>query len=299
MGIIRDSFVIFKNWAEAINALPEENQLETYKALVSYGLNGTIPKDISPIANAMLISFSTGMENNILRYNASVENGKKGGRPPKNKQEIIEETQQNLDIQNENLEKPSETQQNLEEPNHNLNVNDNVNVIDNVNDNVNDIELVKKNKKIKKNIFEDYDSARVCERVPIRSDVERAPYIRHYAEFFDYCFSDKFRDAAYEVIDTLIEAKEQSKSEEGLKFYHEVYDFYTYIDKMSHIDCDKFRSILTQIALNETIEYRPIYILGCLLTASETNSKKVSQEDLENFMKAHGVEYESKKNEGM
>ena len=39
MGIIRDSFVIFKNWAEAINALPEENQLETYKALVSYGLN--------------------------------------------------------------------------------------------------------------------------------------------------------------------------------------------------------------------------------------------------------------------
>ena len=30
MGIIRDSFVVFKNWADAINAMPEEYQLETY-----------------------------------------------------------------------------------------------------------------------------------------------------------------------------------------------------------------------------------------------------------------------------
>lgn len=125
MGIIRDSFVILKNWAEAISALPEEYQLETYKALMQYGLNGEIPQDISPVANAMLISFSKGMENNILRYNASVENGKLGGRPKKS--ENLEEPK----ITQQNLEKPSETQPNLDEPNHNLNVN--------VNDNVNDI----------------------------------------------------------------------------------------------------------------------------------------------------------------
>ena len=101
MGIIRDSFVIFKNWSDAINALPEEYQLESYKSLVYYGTTGVMPDNISPVTKAILISFSVGMENSICRYNASVENGKKGGRPKKE----IQETQQNL-------EKPSETQDN-------------------------------------------------------------------------------------------------------------------------------------------------------------------------------------------
>ena len=114
MGIIRESFIIFKNWTDAINALPEDYQLETYKALVHYGMEGKIPEGLSAVANAMLISFSVGMENRVGRYLASVENGKKGGRPKKT----------------ENLEKPSETKENLVEPNQNLNVNvnDNVNI---------------------------------------------------------------------------------------------------------------------------------------------------------------------------
>lgn len=133
MGIIRDSFVILKNWAEAIGALPEEYQLETYKALMQYGLNGEIPQEISPVAKAMLISFSKGMENNILRYKASVENGKLGGRPKKSEDlEEPSETKENPNKPNHNLEKPSETQPNLDEPNPNLNVNDNVNDINNI-----------------------------------------------------------------------------------------------------------------------------------------------------------------------
>lgn len=280
MGLIRDSFIIFKNWADAINALPEEFQLETYKALVEYGTTGKVPTNISSVANAMLISFSVGMENSICRYNASVENGKKGGRPPKNKQEI-EETQENLDKQKENLEKPRETQENLDEPIHNLNVNDNVNV--NVNKLVN-------NKKI--NIFKNYNSAWVCERVRVRTEKEREPYVSYYSEFFEWCFNDRFKEAAYEIIDTMIEAKEQAMTEEGLKFNHKIYTFSQFVEKLAKIDCDKFRSIITQIVFNETIENRPVYILGCLIAASETNSNKTSQNDLKNFMKAHGVEYE-------
>lgn len=63
MGIIRDSFIIFKNWADAINTLPDEYQLETYKALVEYGTTGIVPENISAVTKAMLISFSVGMEN--------------------------------------------------------------------------------------------------------------------------------------------------------------------------------------------------------------------------------------------
>ena len=58
----RESFIIFKNWTNAINALPEENQLETYKALVEYGFSGQMPENVSPVVNAMLLCFSTGLE---------------------------------------------------------------------------------------------------------------------------------------------------------------------------------------------------------------------------------------------
>ena len=77
----RKSFLIYKNWADAINALPDEYQLEAYKALISYGVSGEIPKDTSQIVGALLISFSVGMENNILSYEKRVANGKKGGNP--------------------------------------------------------------------------------------------------------------------------------------------------------------------------------------------------------------------------
>lgn len=148
MGIIRDSFVIFKNWAEAINALPEENQLETYKALAEYGLKGEMPQDISPVSKAMLISFSVSMESNIAKYNASVENGKLGGRPPKDK---------NQNKPNENLEEPNQTQENLKEPTRNLNVNVNDNVNVNVNDNIynntnNKLSITKKTELDKKGV---------------------------------------------------------------------------------------------------------------------------------------------------
>lgn len=135
MGIIRDSFVMFKNWSDAIEALPEEFQLETYKALSKYGLTGEMPENMSPVVRAILISFSKGMENNIARYNASVENGKKGGRP--RKEQPSEENEQ-PGCENENLEKPRKTQENLNQPNHNLNVNVNVNDSVNVNENVNE-----------------------------------------------------------------------------------------------------------------------------------------------------------------
>ena len=177
MGIIRDSFVMFKNWAEAIEALPEEYQLETYKAVVSYGLNGEIPQNLSAVSKAMLISFSKGMENSILRYNASVENGKKGGRP---KKENLDITEDNQTITQENLEKPSKTQENLDEPNHNLNVNVNVND--------NDI-IKKRNIKEKKEIFSP----------PTLEEIKEYAYSRNSSvdcqKFFDYFSAGNWTDS--------------------------------------------------------------------------------------------------------
>ena len=217
----------------------------------------------------MLISFSKGMENNIARYNASVENGKKGGRPPKS-QNLPEEQESK-----HNLEKPSKTQENLQEPTHNLNVNVNVN------DNVNDIKLVKENKI---NIFDSYERAGACERVPQRTVEERKPYLTYYRDYFDWCFSDHLKNVGLEIIDTMIEAKEQALAEKGLQFKQKKYNFHSFVSIVGKVDCDKFRSIITQVAFNEEIEHRPIYILGCIITAAESSNCKVSQKEFEKFI---------------
>lgn len=248
MGIIRDSFVMFKNWAEAIDSLPEEYQLETYKALVKYGLNGEMPKNCSPVVNAMLISFSVGMETNIARYNASIENGKKGGRPPKDK---TQETQQNL-------EKPNRTQENQVEPRQNLNVNVNVN------DNVNDIKLVKESLK-NNNVFNNYACASACERVPFRTEQEREHLLIQFSEYFQWCFSEVYKDAAYEVIDTIIEASEQASTDDGLKFNGKKYTLEDFNKVVEKIDYEKLRQIVMQRVRNVEIENPPLYILGCVL----------------------------------
>ena len=82
----RESFIICKHWLDAINAMPEEYQLELYRALGEYGLTGKIPQDCSPVARGILTAFSKEMDNNIKRYQASIDNGKLGGRPKKTAQ---------------------------------------------------------------------------------------------------------------------------------------------------------------------------------------------------------------------
>ena len=153
MGIIRDSFIIFKNWADAINALPDEYQLEAYKALAEYGTTGVVPENISAVTKAMLISFSVCMENSIVRYNNAVENGKKGGAPIGNQNARKKRTEADVEP-SETAEQPETIENNLNQPetiktietieviennpeqpktsennlNVNVNVNDNVNV---------------------------------------------------------------------------------------------------------------------------------------------------------------------------
>lgn len=247
MGIIRDSFVMFKNWAEAINALPEDYQLESYKALASYGISGEIPEGISAVAKAMLISFSTGMENSILRYNASVENGKKGGRPRK------EETQ-------ENLEKPSETQENLEEPKNDLGSVRLKNKNLNVNDNVNDISKSINNKNI--NIFNVHACAKEIEP---KSAEQRSYWKEKFKDFWFYGLTASREKLAFEVIDVILEADDQAKSKEGLVFNKQKYkgkQFFELADKLIEED---LRKIVWMITDNDEIENRPYYILGAII----------------------------------
>mgnify|MGYP005921662905 CR=1 FL=1 len=122
----KDGFIFYKSFYDSINALDESMQLEVYQALAEYGLTGEMRDDLSPITKALLTAMIPTIDNANKRYVASVENGKKGGRPKKNK-EVVQEIKENLEEPSHNLEKPK---QNLKEPNPNPYVSVSVSVSD-------------------------------------------------------------------------------------------------------------------------------------------------------------------------
>lgn len=109
----RDSMVFYRSFYDAINSLQEEEQLPLYKAIFELSLNGE-DVDLQGIQKVIFTLIKPQLSANIKRY----ENGKQGGRKPK-------------DNQTETKTEPKRNQ-NKSKTKANNNVNDNVNV--NVND---------------------------------------------------------------------------------------------------------------------------------------------------------------------
>ena len=85
---MRSSFVFYNSWWEAIKNLPRDVQGDVLTAIIEYGLSGETTEQLKPIAKAMLAMVKPQIDYNNQRF----ENGKKGGRPPKVKNQ--EETKQ-------------------------------------------------------------------------------------------------------------------------------------------------------------------------------------------------------------
>lgn len=78
---MRDSFVFYRSFAEVISMIPDaEDKITLLNALIEYGLNGTEP-DLQYPLSAMFKQMTSSISGAQKRYQASVENGKKGGRP--------------------------------------------------------------------------------------------------------------------------------------------------------------------------------------------------------------------------
>lgn len=113
---MRDSFVFYRSFYDAIKDLPRDVQGEIYTAIMEYSLYGKETENLKPIARSVFTLMKPQIDVNNKRF----ENGKKGGRPKSGN-----EPDGN---QEETKEKPSNNQSETESK---PNVNDNVNANEN------------------------------------------------------------------------------------------------------------------------------------------------------------------------
>ena len=79
---IKDAFVCYRSYIEAIRLLPEDKRWGFFQKLFSYALDETPPELNDDMENAMFMLMKANLDSCNKRYKVSVENGKKGGRPP-------------------------------------------------------------------------------------------------------------------------------------------------------------------------------------------------------------------------
>ena len=110
---MRDSFVFYRSFADAIAGLPTEEYKKVMQAIIGYALDGT-----EPTAGGIEYTVFCLVKPQIDANNKRYENGKKGGRPitkqePSNNQDVTKKKPSN----NQDVTNP--------QPNVYVNVNDN------------------------------------------------------------------------------------------------------------------------------------------------------------------------------
>ena len=192
-----ESFVFYKSFLDAIELLPEGEQLKAFKLIAHYGANGELPEGEQTLANAIFLMAKP----NIDATKEKRSNGKKGGRPAKETEKNAEkEIEKPVVSENENHSYEDEKTMVSENENHRLskpesNVDVNVNVDGNVdvNVNVNDDVNVNGDEESKK-------GAKQSSRFTPPTREEAAAYVKEQGltrvdldKFFDYYASNGWK----------------------------------------------------------------------------------------------------------
>lgn len=98
---MKNSVVFYESFYEAIQSIPEEEQLKLYNAIFEYSFKGTEPQ-LDGIAKGMFTLMKPNIDSANARYVANVANGKKGGRPLKAVGKEDEEQQEEKNQQKPN-----------------------------------------------------------------------------------------------------------------------------------------------------------------------------------------------------
>lgn len=100
--------LILESYYEVISELSDDEQLIMFKGICEYGINGVEP-NFKGALKSLFTLMKPNIDSSISRYNSSVTNGGKGGRPKKT--ETKEEPKQNpVETKEKPKEKPIENQ---------------------------------------------------------------------------------------------------------------------------------------------------------------------------------------------
>ena len=79
-----NSFLCYRSYLEATDMLPEEKRWTFFRSIIVYAIDGIDPEFEDYDEKLAFTLMKANIDSCNKRYSASVENGKKGGRPPKN-----------------------------------------------------------------------------------------------------------------------------------------------------------------------------------------------------------------------
>lgn len=271
---MRNSFIFYSSYYDAISELPEDEQGLIYKAIIDYAIAKKEPHNLTPACRMCFKLIKPTIDAALSRYDASVENGKRGG-APKGNSNAQKQPKNNLETTQEQPKNNLETSE-IQAKN-NLDIDIDMDVDKDLDKDI-DFELVNKNK------F-NIEFQETCARVRERTQKEREPYLKFYSDYFYEWLVDPWKSIGYEVVDTMIEAHEQA-TVFGLKFDHKIITGKEFVKIISNVDIEQFRSIATQIRFNEDIKNRPYYILGCIMFAASDKKNRMTQQQMNDFIKA-------------
>jgi hypothetical protein len=83
MKTVRNGFIFLKTFDESIEDLETQDKCIMYEAIVKYGLYGFEPELSKGYLKSIWKLITSTIDATSKKYDASVENGKKGGRPKK------------------------------------------------------------------------------------------------------------------------------------------------------------------------------------------------------------------------
>lgn len=144
----RESFVMYRSFVDAIDAIPDElEQARVYKAISHYSLYGVEPEGLSPMGQIIFTMALPNISAAQKKWDKARENGSKGGRPKEiNEARIRElkaqgltnrEVAEQLGCSEKSVERVNvEDRQNRQNLNVNVNINENTNTNTNTNINV-------------------------------------------------------------------------------------------------------------------------------------------------------------------
>lgn len=273
---MRNSFIFYSSYYDAISELPEDEQGLIYKAIIDYAIAKKEPHNLTPACRMCFKLIKPTIDAALSRYDASVENGKKGG-APKGNSNAQKQPKNNLETTQEQPKNNLETSEIQAKNNLDIDMDIDMDVDKDLDKDI-DFELVNKNK------F-NIEFQETCARVRERTQKEREPYLKFYSDYFYEWLIDPWKSIGYEVVDTMIEAHEQA-TVFGLKFDHKIITGKEFVKIISNVDVEQFRSIATQIRFNEDIKNRPYYILGCIMFAARDKKNRMTQQQMNDFIKA-------------